>query len=118
MTFLSLLTPGDVEENPVHDTTYNIRIVALAAGRHPSDLLADHNAEVDFIGADDGARGRERGFHSVAVRRMNMRRKVVERHGSAERHAPKIESSLVHRELIGVYVPRPQCHPRSSNSQA
>jgi hypothetical protein len=49
---------------------------------------------------------------------MNMRRKVVERHVSAERHAPKMESSLVHRESIGVYVPRPQCDPRSSNSQA
>jgi hypothetical protein len=71
MAFLSLLMSGDVEENPVHDTTDDICIVALAAGRHPPDLLADHDAEVDFVSAYDGARGRKSGFHPVAVRRMN-----------------------------------------------
>lgn len=35
MTFLSLLAAGNVEENSVHDTADDIRIVALATGRHP-----------------------------------------------------------------------------------
>src|SRR5450432_95157 len=102
MAFLSLLASGDVEENALHYATDDIRIIALAAGRHPPDLLADHDAEVYFVGADDSARGRERGFNPVSIGWMDMRGKVVECHGFAERHAPKTESGLVHCEPIGV----------------
>ena len=57
MAFLGLLASGYVDENSMHDATDNVGIVSLTPSRYPADLVTKHDAEVNFISADEGARG-------------------------------------------------------------
>ena len=93
MAFLGLLASGDVDENSDHDATDDVRILALTARRDPADLVAEHDAEVDFVGADDGPRRGERRPHPVAVRRVDMGGQVFEVDIIADRHAPEFDSA-------------------------
>ena len=65
--FLSLLSTGDVNEYAKHDPLDHPGIVALSASRDPSQLVSDHDPEIDLIGADDRAGGGEGGGRLGAV---------------------------------------------------
>jgi hypothetical protein len=117
MAFLGLLASGDVDENSVHDATDDVRVVSLTAGRYPADLVTDHDAEVDFISADDGARRSKRGLYPITIRRMDVRGEVIERHIFAKRYAPKFERTLIHCKSVGVDIPRPERDSRSRDCQ-
>jgi hypothetical protein len=65
-------------------------------------------AEVDFIGADDGAGGRKGGAHPVAVGGMDVRGEVLERDLLLPWQAPEVASLLVHKEAIRIDVPGPE----------
>ena len=83
-------------------------IVLLSSGRYPPNVFADQDSEVDLIGSDDSARGSKSGLDSVTVSRMNMRRQFFKFYEVTDRHAPKFETALIHRQSVVIDVPCPK----------
>ncbi len=117
MAFLGLLSSRHVQKHAEHDPPLDIGVVALAAGRNPPDVVTDDDPEIDLVGADDRARRGEGGANPVAVGRMDLGRQALEDDERPERQVPQVIAALVHGELVGVDVPRPQGHPGRLNRE-
>ncbi|WP_245731298.1 hypothetical protein [Loktanella fryxellensis] len=109
-SLLAVLASGDVKEDAEPDPPDHTFIIALAARRLPAPFVADHDAEVDLDGTDDGAGRIECSAHPVAVGGMDLRRKILERDVAVHRNATKGVRPVVHRRRIGIHVPWPQGH--------
>ena len=58
--FLRLLPLRDIEEDAEHESIGDIRIVALATSGNPTNVVTGQNSKINFVGADHGARSRDR----------------------------------------------------------
>ena len=105
MPLLGLLAAGHVQEDAVGQSHVNGRGVANAARGDPPDRLANHDAEIDLIGTDDGSGCDEGRTHALAIKRVHMGRKVLEGDTFARWQVPQCESPLVHRKLVVRNVP-------------
>ena len=45
------------------------------------------------------------GPHPVPISAVDFARQFVECHSLTDRHSPEVESPLIHREAVGVYIP-------------
>jgi len=113
VALLCLLAATHIHEDAEHHTVDDSGVGALAACGNPADFVIEHDAEVDLVGARDGARRYERRAHPVAVGGMDMGGKLLERDFVSRGQAPQVEGALVHRESVAVYLPRPQGYPGS-----
>src|ERR1700712_4140474 len=53
ITFLSLLTTGDIQADAEHHPVHDALVRALTTRRDPADIITAHDPEVDFVGAGD-----------------------------------------------------------------
>jgi hypothetical protein len=117
--FLGKLALGYVEKDPEHAAADHALIIALAARSNPPDLLSVDDAEVDFKGTQNIARGRERRANPVEVLRMDAGRQLFERDDPiVRRHPPQAMGALVHGDVVCIDVPRPQGDPGRVGSDA
>jgi hypothetical protein len=80
----------------------------LAPRRNPSNFVLNEKSKVDLVGSLDSAGRRKGGLHAIAISRMDMGGKILERDTFAYRHAPETVGMLIHGELVGVDIPRPK----------
>jgi hypothetical protein len=107
MSLFGLIAAGDIKENAEHHPIDNVCIVALAASRYPTNLVAHHDAEVDFVGPDDSPGCSERSANAIAISRVNMGGQFFKCDGVATRYIPQLECTVVHRQAIVIDIPGP-----------
>jgi hypothetical protein len=69
---------------------------------------ADQDPEIALIGTEHRPGSGKGGSRPVPVRRVDVFGELLKGDDLPPRHAPKLETALIHREPIVVHVPRPQ----------
>src|SRR6187455_638849 len=106
--FLDLFAPRNIQEYSQHYTADNPRIASLTTCGYPADLLVDHDTEINLVRALNASCCDKSRSDPIPVSGVNFAGKFVKRHSIAGRNSPQFESALVHRETVGVHVPRPK----------
>ncbi len=88
VAFLSLFATRYIQEDPKHGSALDVSVITLSARRNPSDRVANDDAEVYFVSADEGARGGERSPNPIAVGGMNLCGQVFEGDERLNRQVP------------------------------
>jgi hypothetical protein len=117
MALFGLLASRNVEENAKHVALMEAGVVAQSTGRNPADQLADQDPKIDLVRPLDRPRCVEGCTHPVPIRRMNVRREVLEGDLVALRYVPERKRLLVHGEAVVVNVPRPQATPAACSAR-
>ena len=101
VAFFSVFAARYVEEDAEHNAIHDALVSAVTACRNPANIISDHDAEIDFIGAGNGTRGGERRSNPVAVGGVDVRGKFLEGDASAHGtpHKSKARSSIVKQSL-------------------
>ena len=72
MAFFSLLTTSHIKENAKLHSVNGARVFALSTRRNPTNIVAEHDPEVDLIGTYYRAGRGECGLNLVSVGGMDM----------------------------------------------
>ena len=105
-----LLATGNVKKHPKHCPAFDVGIITLAPCGNPAHVISDHDPEIDLVWTNYGPSGSKSSTDSIAICRMNFGRQILENHERSEGDIPEAIAVLVHREMIRVNVPRPQCN--------
>src|SRR4051812_37841835 len=105
MPFFSLFPSCYVDENAIHHTINNSCIISLTSRRDPPNFLPDHDAKIDLVGPLYSSCCIKCCSYPISVGRMNSAGEIIERDILRHWDSPKIETMLVHRELVRVHVP-------------
>src|SRR6478736_6240140 len=109
VSLFSLFAAGNIQKDAGHLPVGYVGVLALPSSGYPAPVGGfRQNTEVNLIWAGDRTCCDERRPNPVAVGRMYLGGKMLERQGAAPGHSPKFVALGVHQERVVIHVPRPE----------